>query len=287
MTGRIIVITGASDGLGAAAAQRLSRSGEHVVVVGRSPQKTEAVATPLNADYFIADFADLTQVRELANQLLSRYPHIDVLANNAGGIMSSERVTTIDGHEKTFQVNHLAPFLLTTLLLDRLIESGASVINTSSVGNRLFGHIDITDLDHQRSFKAQKAYGDAKLANILFTKELHRRYHSSGISTAAFHPGPVASNFGAEAGNGLLNFVYQSPLKNFALINAEQGSDQLVWLASATPGVDWTSGEYYAKHKPGRPNKQAFDSALAEQLWDRSLDMVTLSENPATPGAPS
>ena len=158
------------------------------------------------------------------------------------------------------------------------------MINTSSVGNRLFGHIDITDLDHQRSYKAQKAYGDAKLANILFTKELHRRYHSAGISTAAFHPGPVASNFGAEAGNGLLNLVYQSPLKNFALIGPEQGSDQLVWLASATPGVDWTSGEYYAKHKPGRPNKQAADPALAEQLWERSLDMVTVSE---TPGASS
>jgi len=100
MAGRTIVITGASDGLGAAAAQRLHRSGEHVVVVGRSPQKTEAVATPLGADYFIADFADLTQVRELANQLLSRYPRIDVLANNAGGIMSAERATTIDAMKR-------------------------------------------------------------------------------------------------------------------------------------------------------------------------------------------
>ncbi|MET0700946.1 MAG: SDR family NAD(P)-dependent oxidoreductase [Mycobacterium sp.] len=280
MTGRTIVITGASDGLGAAAAERLTRSGENVVVVGRSPQKTEAVAKPLDADYFIADFADLTQVRELANQLLSRYPRIDVLANNAGGIMSPQRVTTVDGHEKTFQVNHLAPFLLTTLLLDRLIEGRATVINTSSVGNRLFGHIDITDLDHEREYKAQKAYGDAKLANILFTKELHRRYHSAGISTAAFHPGPVASNFGAESESGLLKFVYHSPLKGIALIGPEKGSDQLVWLASSTPGVDWTSGEYYAKHKPGRPNKQAHDSVLAEQLWERSLDMVAIQDQP-------
>jgi NAD(P)-dependent dehydrogenase (short-subunit alcohol dehydrogenase family) len=275
MAGRTIVITGASDGLGAAAAERLTRSGEKVVVVGRSPQKTVAVATPLNADYFVADFADLAQVRDLAAQLLERYPRIDVLANNAGGIMSAQRETTVDGHEKTFQVNHLAPFLLTTLLLDRLIESRASVINTSSVGNRLFGHIDIADLDHERGYRSQKAYGDAKLANILFTKELHRRYHSAGISTAAFHPGPVASNFGAESGDRLLRFVYQTPLKNIALIGPEQGSDQLVWLASATPGTDWTSGEYYARHKPGRPNKQARDTALAEQLWDRSLDMVT------------
>jgi NAD(P)-dependent dehydrogenase (short-subunit alcohol dehydrogenase family) len=276
MAGRTIVITGASDGLGAAAAERLHRSGEHVVVIGRSPQKTEAVATPLGADYFIADFADLTQVRELANQLLARYPHIDVLANNAGGMMGTEREVTIDGHEKTFQVNHLAPFLLTTLLLDRLIEGKATVLNTSSVGNRLFGHIDITDLENARKYRNSKAYGDAKLANILFTKELHRRYHSAGISTAAFHPGPVASNFGSESGMRSMSLVYRTALKNFLLIGPEQGSDELVWLASSTPGVDWTSGEYYARHKPGRPNKQAFDTALAEQLWERSLDMVAV-----------
>jgi NAD(P)-dependent dehydrogenase (short-subunit alcohol dehydrogenase family) len=278
MAGRTIVITGASDGLGAAAAERLTRSGENVVVVGRSPQKTAAVAALLNADYFIADFADLVQVRELADQLLARYPRIDVLANNAGGMMSAPRVTTVDGHEKTFQVNHLAPFLLTTLLLDRLIEARATVINTSSIGNR-FGHIDITDLDHERGYHAQQAYGSAKLANIVFTKELHRRYHSAGISTAAFHPGPVASNFGAEAG-ALMRLVYHSPLKNIGLIGPEKGSDQLVWLASATPGADWTSGEYYTKYKRGWMNKQASDTALAEQLWDRSLDMVAVPAQP-------
>jgi NAD(P)-dependent dehydrogenase (short-subunit alcohol dehydrogenase family) len=272
MAGRTIVITGASDGLGAAAAERLTRSGENVVVIGRSPSKTEAVATPLGADYFIADFADLTQVRELANQLLARYPRIDVLANNAGGMMSAQRVTTVDGHELTFQVNHLAPFLLTTLLLDRLIETRATVINTSSVGNR-FGHIDITDLDHERKYQAQQAYGSAKLANILFTKELHRRYQGAGISTAAFHPGPVASNFGSESGR-VMRLVYHSPLKNVALIGPEKGSDQLVWLASTTPGAGWTPGEYYANYRRGWMNKQAGDAALSEQLWDRSLDMI-------------
>ena len=199
MAGRTIVITGASDGLGAAAAKRLSRSGENVVVVGRSPQKTKAVATEIGADYLLADFTDLGQVRALAEQLLARYPRIDVLANNAGGIMG-EREVTIDGHEKTFQVNHLAPFLLTTLLLDRLVEAKACVLNTSSLGNKLFGHVNIDDLDAERGYRPQKAYGDAKLENILFTKELHRRYHSAGISTAAFHPGSVASNFGQRSG---------------------------------------------------------------------------------------
>ncbi|MGA3256920.1 MAG: SDR family NAD(P)-dependent oxidoreductase [Mycobacterium sp.] len=273
MAGRTIVITGASDGLGAAAAKRLSRSGEDVVVVGRSPQKTKAVATELGADYLVADFADLAQVRALAEQLLARYPRIDVLANNAGGFMG-EREVTVDGHEKTFQVNHLAPFLLTTLLLDRLVESQASVLNTSSLGNRIFGHVNIDDLDAERGYRASKAYGDAKLENILFTKELHHRYHAAGISTAAFHPGSVASNFGNEAGSRMIRLVYHTPLKHLSLIGPEQGSDLLVWLASARPGEAWTSGEYYSSHSIARANKQAYDPELARELWDRSAKMI-------------
>jgi NAD(P)-dependent dehydrogenase (short-subunit alcohol dehydrogenase family) len=273
VAGRTIVITGASDGVGAAAAKRLSRSGQNVVVVGRSPQKTKAVATELGADYLLADFAELAQVRALAEELLTRYPRIDVLANNAGGLMG-ERQVTVDGHEKTFQVNHLAPFLLTTLLLDRLIESQARVVNTSSVGNKLFGHVEIDDLEAERGYRAQKAYGDAKLENILFTKELHRRYHAAGISTAAFHPGPVASNFGSESGSRLIRIAYQTPLKNVALISPEKGSDLLVWLASATPGQDWTSGEYYSGHSITKANKQAYDPELARALWDRSAAMI-------------
>ena len=273
MAGRTIVITGASDGLGAAAARRLSRSGEDVVVVGRSPQKTKAVATELGADYLVADFTDLAQVRALAEQLLARYPRIDVLANNAGGFMG-EREVTVDGHEKTFQVNHLAPFLLTTLLLDRLVESQASVLNTSSLGTRIFGHVNIDDLDAERGYRASKAYGDAKLENILFTKELHHRYHAAGISTAAFHPGSVASNFGNEAGSRMIRLVYHTPLKHLSLIGPEQGSDLLVWLASARPGEAWTSGEYYSSHSIARANKQAYDPELARELWDRSAKMI-------------
>jgi NAD(P)-dependent dehydrogenase (short-subunit alcohol dehydrogenase family) len=273
MPGRTIVITGASDGIGAAAAKRLSRSGERVVVVGRSPQKTMAVAADVGADYLLADFTDLAQVRELAAELLTRYPRIDVLANNAGGMMGNREITA-DGHEKTFQVNHLAPFLLTTLLLERLVESQASVLNTSSIGNRLFGHVDIDDLEAERGYRANKAYGDAKLENILFTRELHRRYHSAGISTAAFHPGGVASNFGSESGSRVVRIVYRTPLKHLALVGPEQGSDLLVWLASATPGEDWTSGEYYSGHSIARANKQAYDPALARELWDRSAAMI-------------
>jgi NAD(P)-dependent dehydrogenase (short-subunit alcohol dehydrogenase family) len=274
VAGRTIVITGASDGVGAAAAKRLNRSGENVVIVGRSPQKTKAVAAELGADYLLADFAELAQVRELADQLLARYPRIDVLANNAGGLMG-ERQVTVDGHEKTFQVNHLAPFLLTTLLLDRLVESRASVLNTSSVGNKLYGHVDVDDLDAEHGYRALKAYGDAKLENILFTKELHRRYHSAGISTAAFHPGNVASNFGDESGSRMIRTAYRTPIKHLALIGPEKGSDLLVWLASATPGQDWTSGEYYSGHSIAKANKQAYDPELARELWDRSATMIT------------
>jgi NAD(P)-dependent dehydrogenase (short-subunit alcohol dehydrogenase family) len=271
---RTIVITGASDGIGAAAAARLSRSGENVVVVGRSDEKTSTIASQLGTDHFVADFTDLSQVRAQAKQLLERYPRIDVLANNAGGFMG-RRELTVDGHEKTFQVNHLAPFLLTTLLADRLVESGATVLNTSSVGNKLFGHVDVDDLDAEHGYRASRAYGDAKLENILFTKELHRRYHSAGISTAAFHPGNVASNFGSEAQAWWIRAAYRTPIKHLALVGPQRGSDELVWLASATPGVDWTSGEYYVNHKVARANPRAYDPVLAAELWDRSLQMVS------------
>jgi NAD(P)-dependent dehydrogenase (short-subunit alcohol dehydrogenase family) len=272
MTGRTIVITGASDGIGAAAAKRLSRSGENVVVVGRSPEKTAAVAEPLGADSYVADFAELAQVRGLANGLLEKYPRVDVLANNAGGMFDGPE-RTVDGFEKTFQVNHLAPFLLTHLLLDRLIESRASVLNTSSQANR-FSVTDLDDLDALQSRGGMVAYPPSKLANILFTKELHRRYHGAGISTAAFHPGNVASNFSADAKNPAFDLLYRTPLRHIGLTGAEPGSDELVWLASATPGVDWVSGEYYAKHKVRKAHKKASDAGLAERLWNRSLEMV-------------
>jgi NAD(P)-dependent dehydrogenase (short-subunit alcohol dehydrogenase family) len=237
MAGRTVIITGASDGLGAAAAARLSRSGENVVVVGRSEPKTTAVAARLGVEYFVADFADLSQVRWLAEQVLQSYPRVDLLANNAGRFMK-RRELTVDGHETTFQVDYLAAFLLTTLLMDRLVESRAKVLNTSSVVNKLFGRVDIDDLDAARGYGPLRAYGDAKLEMILFTKELHRRYHAAGISTAAFHPGDVATNFGNESRTWWIRTAFRGPIKHLALVGPEQGSDELVWLASSTPGTD-------------------------------------------------
>jgi NAD(P)-dependent dehydrogenase (short-subunit alcohol dehydrogenase family) len=270
MSERTIVITGASDGIGAAAARALSASGDRVVIVGRSPERTAAIAAELGAEHLIADFTDLAEVRTLAAELLRRYPRIDVLANNAGGIMG-DRELTVDGNEKTFQVNHLAPFLLTTLLMDRLLESRATVINTSSAANR-FGRLNLDDLGNERKYSANKAYGDAKLANILFTKELHRRYSGRGIVTAAFHPGVVATSF-STGSTSIMRFVYQTMLKRM-LISPEKGADTLVWLASTAAGVDWQSGEFYEKRRVQTANRQAADAGLATALWERSIDLV-------------
>ncbi|KFF58109.1 hypothetical protein JF66_21085, partial [Cryobacterium sp. MLB-32] len=157
---KTIVITGASDGVGAAAARKLHADGHTVVIVGRSPEKTQTVAGELGAKYYVADFSDLSHVRELADRLKADYPRIDILANNAGGIFGS-RNKTVDGFEKTLQVNHLAPFLLTNLLLDTLLASHASVINTSSVAARIFGKVDLDDLNNTSRYSANKAYGDA------------------------------------------------------------------------------------------------------------------------------
>lgn len=274
MSERTIVITGASDGIGAAAARSLHALGNRVVVVGRSPEKTAAVARELDSDYLVSDFSRLDDVRALASDLLERYPRIDVLANNAGGIMG-KREETVDGHEKTLQVNHLAPFLLTNLLLDRLTESGASVINTSSVANSLFAHFDVDDLEARRKYSPNRAYGNAKLANILFTRELDARYRGQGISTAAFHPGAVASSFAAGS-TSAMRVMYRTALNRF-LISTEQGARTLVWLATSEPGTDWQSGKYYYKCKISTAGKDAYDAALSARLWDESARMVGLA----------
>jgi NAD(P)-dependent dehydrogenase (short-subunit alcohol dehydrogenase family) len=270
---KTIVITGASNGIGAAAAQQLHRDGHCVVVVGRSPGKTEAIAREISADHFLADFSRLDDVRQLAADLDRAYPRIDVLANNAGGIFG-DRAKTADGFEKTFQVNHLAPFLLTRLLLDKLIQSRASVIQTSSSGARLFGKLAIDDLDHDRDFTAQLAYGTAKLENILFTRELDRRYRGRGISAAAFHPGAVATSFATES-DSFMKRIYNSRVGRAFMVTPEKGASQLVWLAQSVPGTDWAPGTYYEKRKPARRNNpQALDDDLARQLWDRSEQLI-------------
>lgn len=277
-TPRTIIITGASDGIGAAAARRLARDGHTVVVVGRSREKTNAVADEIGADRYVSDFADLRQVRELATVLETTYPRIDVLANNAGGIFG-DRTRTTDGFEKTLQVNHLAPFLLTNLLLDTLIASRATVIATSSIAARMFGRLDLDDLDDDRDPSANRAYGNAKLENVLFTRELQRRYGEQGLSAVAFHPGTIATSFAAES-TSLMRFVYQTPLRHLVLSGPETGAEQLVWLATTTPGVDWEPGEYYEKRRITKTNMQAYDGVLAEELWAESARRTGLLPGP-------
>jgi NAD(P)-dependent dehydrogenase (short-subunit alcohol dehydrogenase family) len=272
---KTIVITGASDGIGAAAARRLTQAGHSLVLVGRSEQKTRRIGEELGVPFLTADFADLGQVRGLAAQLLVEVPTVDVLVNNAGGIFG-DRARTVDGFEKTLQVNHLAPFLLTNLLMPALLAGDASVINTSSAAARLFGNIDLEDLNNDRRFSANKAYGDSKLANVLFTKELHRRFHADGLSAAAFHPGPVATGFASDS-TSVMRWIYQTPLRHVAgLISPDAGAQTLIWLAETTPGTDWQSGEFYEKLRVARTNPQAADAELARAFWDRSAQFVGL-----------
>lgn len=273
---RTIVITGASDGIGAASAKQLAQLGEEVVVVGRNPDKTARVARTLGVDSFVADFSDLSQVRELAASLLEKYPRIDVLANNAGGVFG-ERTLSADGYETTFQVNHLAPFLLTNLLRERLLASGASVIQTSSAAAKLFPRFDLDDLQGERRYSSTAAYGNAKLANVLFTKELHRRFGDEGLSAVAFHPGVIASNFGSSS-NGPWKFLYGGPLAQQLMTSTSVGGARLTWLALGKPGVDWQPGGFYANNKPAKTNRLADDPAVSKVLWERSAALVGLDD---------
>jgi NAD(P)-dependent dehydrogenase (short-subunit alcohol dehydrogenase family) len=219
------------------------------------------------------DYSRLDDVRRLADELLARYPRIDVLANNAGGVFT-RRNTSADGHEMTFQVNHLAPFLLTNLLLDRLTQApeGTRVINTASMAYRT-ARLDLDDLDRTVGrYSGSRTYGATKLANILFTRELARRMQGTGVTTSAFHPGTVASDIGREG--GLPRLIFGSPLSKALLATPAQGAEPLVRLAT-TVDTHTINGQYFHRFKPEEPkNKQATDPHLAQQLWERSARLT-------------
>lgn len=276
MPPKTIVLTGASDGIGAAAARQLAASSPRLILVGRSAEKTRAVAEETDATWFTADFARLDDVRTLAEKIADAVGDdgIDVLANNAGGIFG-DQTPTVDGFEKTMQVNHLAPFLLTSLLLPQLLASGGAVVNTSSIAHRLFGHLDVDDLDNTRRFSPNKAYGDAKLANVLFAKSLHTKFHADGLSAVAFHPGTVQTNFASDS-SSIMRLLYRTPLKHLMLIGADKGGATLRWFIEGTPDETWFSGAYYDERQlTARVNPQVNDAALAEALWQRSAALVT------------
>jgi NAD(P)-dependent dehydrogenase (short-subunit alcohol dehydrogenase family) len=271
LTGKTIVITGASSGLGKAAAVELAARGAEIAVVGRNPERTRDVADTIGGTAFLADFDHLDQVRRLADDLLARYDRIDVLANNAGGLVS-RRAITADGFERTFQSNHLAPFLLTNLLLPQIASTGGRVISTAS-GANLMGRLDLADLNWEKRtwFGGWKAYGTSKLETILFIEELARR---TGIEAYSFHPGFVATRFGEDT----------VPLKIATFVSAgrlglrpEQGAAPLVYLASADT-VGAANGSYFDRMKAnGAVNRQASEAGLASALWERSVELVGLA----------
>ena len=257
------VITGASSGIGANAAGRLAADGWDVAVVGRNPERTKSVAESVGGTPFLADYDRLDEVRELAASLSARYGHIDVLANNAGGLIH-ERGLSADGHERTLQHNHLAPFLLTNLLMPQL--TGSRIIGTASVANR-FGNLRIDDLEwtKRRWLGGWQAYGTSKIATILFTQSLAER----GFEAYSFHPGYVATSFGADS--PLVRFANLIS-RNSLGISAEQGASPLVHLATVD-AVDVPSGTYFDGLKPfGRVKKT--EPGLAEELWKASEELV-------------
>ena len=275
LKGRTVVVTGASSGIGAAAARRFAERGATVAVVGRSPERTAAVAEAIGGQAHLADYSRLDDVRRLAGELLDRYARIDVLANNAGGVFTS-RKTTADGHEMTFQVNYLAPFLLTNLLLDRLAEApeGARVVNTTSMAYR-FGRLDLDDLDRtHRRYGGQRAYGPSKLAIVVFTRELARRTRGSGVTTSAFHPGFITTDIGRDGRTSSL--LMNSPLSKAVMSSPDKGAEPLLHLATH-PDAQAINGQYFHKLKPEAPkNKQATDPDLARRLWERSARLTGL-----------
>ena len=272
---RVVVVTGASDGIGAAAARMLARQGDNVVVVGRSPGKTRAVAKEAGGEYHVADFARLDEVRDLAAALQGRHSRIDVLVNNAGLIAGTRRTLTADGHELTFQVNHLAPYLLTRLLEDSLARARGRVITTSSRASTApDAAIAVDDLDMADGYDGLRAYKASKLANVLFTREVARRWEPLGVSAAAAHPGMVRSQWG-RSGPPAVRLVMSSPLR-LAMRSPERGADTLVWLSASRPGTDWRSGGYFADRKPATAPPAADDENLARELWDRSALMCEL-----------
>ena len=269
---KTFVITGASDGLGAAAARILhaARPEYRLVIVGRSPEKTRTVARELGAQYFTADFSELEQVRDLAKELTELGP-IDGLANNAGGLFDNA-VRTVDGYERTWQANVVAPFLLTGLLKDQLHGPGSVVVNTSSIAARLLTRFDAADPNTFEKFTPARAYGNAKYGDVLLTRYLqaHR------INSVAFHPGVLSTNF-SKTSTSFMGALYNFRPIASRMGTASAGGERLVHFLTGVKGVHYQSGEFYLKpYQASRVGKRYKDRELAHELFDqlgRELDV--------------
>ena len=276
MHNKFIMITGATSGIGQAAAQALAAQGHEILIVGRNPAKTEGVAKQIREQtgnqavhFLLADFSDLEQIRHLAEQVKTQFPNLDVLVNNAGAYFN-RRQRMSGGVEKTFFVNHLAPFLLTNLLLDHL-QSPARIINVASDAHQ-YGQLDLNDLNFEKSYFGFAAYARSKLANILFTYELARRLEGSGVTVNALHPGGVATNIFST------DFSIFGPLikgiVSLFTLTPEQGADNTIYLASS-PDVEGVTDKYFVKRAAVPSSPTSYYKDLAKRLWEVSEKLTS------------
>lgn len=276
MQGKTIVITGATSGIGEVAAHSLAEQGARIVFVARDPERAEATlrrlrtAAPDQAHAFhVADLSRLSEMQRVAQQIAGAERRIDVLINNAGAIFPARELTQ-DGLERTFATNHLAYFVLTNLLLDRLRATpGARIVSTSSGAHR-GAKLDFADLQSQNGYRAFGVYGRSKLMNILFTRELARRLAGTGVSANCLHPGFVATRFG-DSGRGVMS-VGLKMAKKFAL-TPEAGARTIIYLASS-PEVEGVTGKYFYQCKPATPSREAQNDEDARRLWTLSAQLA-------------
>ena len=276
MQGKVVVITGGTSGIGEVAAERLAGMGARIVLVARDKTRGEAARTRLRRgntslahSIHYGDLSRMSEMKRLAAEIAAAEPRIDVLINNAGAMFGS-RQTTVDNLELTFAVNHMAYFVLTLGLRERLFTSStARVVNTASDAHRGC-KLNFDDLQSTRGYSGYKVYGRSKLCNILFTRELSRRWSGKGVTANCLHPGFVATRFGDGSGGFLSRAVRLA--KIFA-ISPQKGAETIVYLASS-PDVAGVTGEYFHQCRPATPTREARDDAAAKRLWMESAKLA-------------
>lgn len=274
--GKVVVITGATSGIGQVAAERLAAMGARLVLVTRDAGRGEQALARLRAanpeaahTMHHADVSSMTEVKRVGSEIAAAEPRVDVLINNAGGVFNGRQVTP-EGPERTFATNHMSYFILTLALRDRLFATpGARVVSTASEAHRS-AQLDFDDLQLARSYGMLRAYNRSKLCNILFTRELARRWQGSGVTANCLHPGVVATGLGRNAG-GLMSYLVPFVLR--VGVSPERGAETIVYLASA-PEVAGVSGSYFAKCRPMTPSDEAQNDVSAMRLWDESARLA-------------